>query len=133
MAFRRSPASRSLTSGPLVLTSERRHGKLLVFSVLLVLIAAAALVGIRHYGYEFSVGPAEDDGVPEIVLRLEAENEALHGRVDTLNESLERAQLDLQIAAVTQQELERQIVVLNEELGRLRDELEFLKSAGDAR
>jgi len=117
----------------LVLTSERRHGKLLVFSVLLVLIAAAALVGIRHYGYGFSVGPAEDDEIPEIVLRLEAENEALHGRVDTLNESLERAQLDLQIAAVTQQELERQIVVLNEELGRLRDELEFLKSAGDAR
>lgn len=132
MAFRRS--SRGLSSGPLVLTSERRHGKLLVFCVVLgfVLIAAAALFGIRHYGYEVSIGPADDE-VPEIVLRLEAEKGALLGRVEALNEALERAQLDLQIAAVTQQELERQIVVLNEELGQLRDELTFLKSAGEAR
>lgn len=133
MAFRRSPASRSLTSGPLVLTSERRYGKLLIFSALIVLIVVAALVGIRYYGYEFSIGPAKEDEVPEIVLRLEGEKEALHERVVALNESLERAQLDLQIAAVTQQELERQIVVLNEELGQLKDELEFLKSAGNPR
>lgn len=133
MAFRRSSASRSLTSGPLVLTSERRYGKLLAFFIALALVATAALFGFRHYGYEFSVGPAQEDEVPEIVVRLEAEREALHERVAALNESLERAQLDLQIAAVTQQELERQIVVLNEELGRVRDEMEFLKSAGDAR
>lgn len=47
-----------------------------------------------------------------------------------LRDELQRAGLDLEIAAVTRMELERQIVVLNEQLKQVQEELEFIKTAG---
>ncbi len=141
MAFRRSSASRNLSSGPLVLTSARRSGRLVVFSLLLVAFVAAVVLGMKYYEFDFAFGQAErtavpeheETAVPDLVVRLEDENRELQVRLANLTESLERAQLDLQIAAVTQEELERQIVVLNEHLRQVKEELEFVKSAEDTR
>ncbi|MBW7861064.1 MAG: hypothetical protein KJZ96_13130 [Rhodocyclaceae bacterium] len=48
---------------------------------------------------------------------------------EELRDALERASLDLEIGAVTRSELERQIVVLNEQLKAIKQELEFAKAA----
>lgn len=68
---------------------------------------------------------------------LELDNRQLRERVresgetaQGLRDELQRAGLDLEIAAVTRMELERQIVVLNEQLKQVQEELEFIKTAG---
>jgi chromosome segregation ATPase len=68
---------------------------------------------------------------------LERDNRQLRERIreageaaQGLRDELQRAGLDLEIAAVTRIELERQIVVLNEQLKQVQEELEFIKTAG---
>ncbi len=133
MVFRPSPESRELTAEPLVLKAERHHGgRWLLVAALVVGLVSAGYYVAERFGLE---SPFDRSRVVEreaALKRLEAENRELTNRAGVLEGELERALLDLEIAAVTQQELERQIAVLNEQLGQVKEELEFLKSAGEA-
>lgn len=60
---------------------------------------------------------------------LSEEIQALETELEGTRKELERALLDLEIAAVTRAELERQLVVLTEQHKQVREELEFVKSA----
>lgn len=118
----RRGGSRDLTSRDLVLTSRGRAGRIALFLVGTVLLTGAVVVGVRYLDRHLAADARME--------RLEVENEQLAATVKNLNDSLENAMLELQIGAVTQQELERQIGVLNEQLKQTKEELEFIKSAG---
>lgn len=115
---------RDLTGRELVLAS-RRGPWVFVFPVSAVIVVLAlAVLGVIYADQRLSADPRVD--------ALMSEKQGLQERVDRLSQKLERAMLDLEIGAVTQSELERQIVVLNERLKQLKEELEFLKSAGES-
>jgi len=119
----RRSGSRDLASRDFVLTSKGKTGRLalLVFGAILLtgIVVAGVLYLDRHMAADARIE------------RLEVENEQLTATVQKLNESLENAMLELEIGAVTQLELERQIGALNEQLKQTREELEFIKSAGE--
>jgi len=119
----RRSGSRDLASRDLVLTSKGKTGHLA-----LLLFGAILLVGIVVAGGLYLDRHMVADARIE---RLEVENQQLVATVQKLNESLENSMLELEIGAVTQLELERQIGILNEQLKQTREELEFIKSAGE--
>lgn len=119
----RRSGSRDLTSRDLVLTSKGKTGRAAVLVFGAILLVGTVTVGIRYLDRYIAADARME--------RLEVENEQLATTVKSLNASLENAMLGLQIGAVTQQELERQIGVLNEQLKQTREELEFIKSAGE--
>lgn len=123
MAFRRRSAGRELADGSFFLASRQRSRKraLWLFAAIVVLVFAAG--AFRHYEREY---------FPNLqVERLERENEQLRADLADLRGSLERAMLDLEIASVTRSELERQLTVVNENHKQVKEELDFIKSAGE--
>ena len=122
MVFRRRSTSHELADGSLVLTSGKRYRKLASSLFLLVLVLILVGLAFRYYEREF---------LPNQQLeQLERENLQLRTAVADLRLSLERAMLDLEIAAVTRSELERQLIVLNESHKQVKEKLEFMESAG---
>lgn len=128
MASRRHSIGRKLTAGPVCLTMEdasRRSARRVLFWVLaLVIVVAVAL---------YFVVPRIADALesqPSPTPESESELLSLQAELEDTRRSLERALLDLDIAGVTQAELERQLGVLTEQHKEVRSELEFYKSAG---
>lgn len=125
-----SVRSRDLVSGELVLAAPggRGLGALLwVFVLLLVGGIAAGAFWIETQGKteaRLSVMMAE-------LSELDAKNRALSQALRESDSAIERLLLDLEIAAVAQLELERQMVVLKEQLKQTREELDYVKSAGN--
>ena len=98
----------------------RRHWLRLGAVVLALIVAGAAFFAWeRHYLRD---------------LRVEAlveENRQLRSELESAHAELKQAALDQEIAAGTQNELERQLSELTEQYRKAREELEFVKSAGN--
>lgn len=119
-----SGSGRDLTGRELVLASRRGPWAFVLPVSAVIVVLALAVLGVIYAEQRLTADPRID--------ALMSEKLALEETVDSLSRKLERAMLDLEIGAVTQSELERQIAVLNEQLKQLEEELEFLKSAGES-
>lgn len=123
MASRRNSIGRHLTAGPVRLTTEEFsrsfRRRCVVLALLLALGGAVGLyLAFSHFSHlSFASEP-------------DSQLEQLQGELEGMRLSLERALLDLDIAGVTQSELERQLAVLTEQHKQVREELEFYKAAG---
>jgi hypothetical protein len=115
---------RDLTGRELVLASKRGPWAFVLPVSAVIVVLALAVLGVIYAEQRLTDDPRFD--------ALMSEKQVLEERADGLSRKLERAMLDLEIGAVTQSELERQIAVLNEQLKQLKEELEFLKSAGES-
>ena len=130
MAFGRRSRSRELTTNEMVLTASSRRGPAMLFWGFVILLAGAVAVGVIYIEQLIRA----DTRIEALVLekrQLEREKRALEAALIESGDKVERLLLDLEISAVTQSELERQITVLNENLKQVKDELEYVKSAGD--
>jgi hypothetical protein len=130
MALGRRSRSRELTASDIVLTASGRRGPALLFWGFVIMLAGAVAVGVIYVEQLIRA----DDRVEalEVAKRaLEAGNRELETAFRDSEDTVERLLLDLEIAAVTQSELERQLAVLNENLKQVREELEYVKTAGD--
>ncbi len=112
-------SNKSLTQNEFSLT-DRSHEQRFFWRTILVLLIAAGLVGA------VILFESSRDNDARILL-LQAENNELWQKLGQVSEQLERAELDLAIAEVTQQEIERQAAILKEQLDLAREELEFIK------
>lgn len=114
--------NRKISQDALVLASVermRRHWLRLGVVVLVLMVAGAALFAWeRHY--------LRDQRVEALV----EENRQLRSELESAQTALEQSALDKEIAAGTQNELERQLSELTEQYRKAREELEFIKSAG---
>lgn len=119
-----SGSGRDLTGRELVLASRRGPWAFVLPVSAVIVVLALAVLGVIYAEQRLTADPRFD--------ALMSEKLALEETADSLSRKLERAMLDLEIGAVTQSELERQIAVLNEQLKQLEEELEFLKSAGES-
>lgn len=102
----------------------------MLFWGFVILLAGAVAVGVIYIEELIRA----DDRVDALVLEkraAEAANRELEATLRETEGTVERLLLDLEIAAVTQLELERQITLLNEQLKQVREELEYVKSAVD--
>lgn len=102
----------------------------MLFWGFVILLAGAVAVGVIYIEQLIRA----DTRIEALVLekrQLEGEKRALETALIESGDKVERLLLDLEISAVTQSELERQITVLNENLKQVKDELEYVKSAGD--
>lgn len=121
MPSRQKSISRGLTSGPVTLTTAQSAKKVVRRIIVIVMIAAiAGAFALQYFTQQMS--QMRLNGLSEEIQALETELEGTR-------KELERALLDLEIAAVTRAELERQLVVLTEQHKQVREELEFVKSA----
>ncbi len=131
MPFGYRARSRELTANDIVLTAaSSRRGAALLFWGFVILLAGAVAVGVIYIEELIRA----DERVDALVLEkraLEAGSRELEATLRETEGTVERLLLDLEIAAVTQLELERQITVLNEQLKQVREELEYVKRAGD--
>jgi len=123
MLARRRSGSRDLASRDFVLTSKGKTGRLALLVFGAILLTGVVVAGVLYLNQHMAADAR--------IERLEVENQQLAATVQKLNESLENSMLELEIGAVTQLELERQIGTLNEQLKQTREELEFIKSAGE--
>lgn len=121
--------SRDLTGSDLILTSKTKTGRVMLSVFASILFAGFVVLGVLYLDRQMAADAR--------VKQLEVENQQLVSTVEHLNESLEsanesleHAMLDAEIGAVTQQELERQIGVLNEQLKQAHEKLDFIKNAG---
>lgn len=137
MFLRRRARSRDLSGRAVVLKPVRSTRATLVR----VVVALAVLGGVGAAGAWYLdnhfVPVGEFEQLSADLRGLEQDNQQLRERLresgeasQELRDELQRAGLDLEIAAVTRMELERQIVVLNEQLKQVQEELEFIKTAG---
>lgn len=129
--FRRRLQSRELTGDQLVLTTRRTSVRAIFWLLFVALLGGSIYIGGRYIEHQWEVEAREARFAAEKML-LGEENARLAHELVEMEAALERASLDLEIGAVTQQELERQIVVLNEQLKQTREELEFLRNAGES-
>lgn len=130
MALGRRSRSRELTASDIVLTASGRLGQALLFWGFVVMLAGAVAVGVIYI--EQLIRADDRMEALEVAKRaLEAGNRELETALRESEDTVERLLLDLEIAEVTQSELERQLVVLNENLKQVREELEYVKTAGD--
>lgn len=130
MPFGHRARSRELTASDIVLTASNRRGAALLFWGFVILLAGAVAVGVIYIEELIRA----DERVDTLMLEkraLEAGSRELEATLRETEGTVERLLLDLEIAAVTQLELERQITVLNEQLKQVREELDYVKSAGD--
>lgn len=116
-------AGSELAAADLVLTSRRSPWAFVGPVMAIIVLIALVVVGVIYLEQQMAID--------EMVSRLERENSVLQARNLELEQTAERALLDLEIGAVTQLELERQLVVLNERVKQLEEELEFVKNAGN--
>lgn len=130
MPFGRRARSHRLTASDIVLTASSRRGPAILFWAFVILLAGAVAVGVI-YIEELIRADARIDALRQENLTVEAAYFEMERTLRETDNKVERLLLDLEIAAVTQLELERQISVLNEHLKQARDELEYIKSAGD--
>lgn len=156
MFFRGGPKSRELSNDFIVLAPSRRYRKQLLLAIGAVAAVVGLGLAIRHFELNYIPDPRvlESEGEARALytdreaLRAEYEtlraaNEALRRNNEELvtanqqfqaanaeiRTSLEKAWMDIEIAAGTRSELERQIATLNEQLKQANEELEFVKSA----
>lgn len=123
MIFRRRSEGSRLSDEPLVIAPADRFGRVALLAIVIVVLAVLVGGAIRYFEEHFAP-----------VLRitvLEDENRALRETIGELRESLNRANLDVEVEAATRVELERQIAALNEQLKATKDELEFIRSASE--
>lgn len=126
-----------LSRGTVVLKSVRpARSRVLAVLFAAVATAAAGAGGVWYLDSHY-VPIERHEQLAAQSRGLELDNRQLRERVresgetaQELRDALQRAGLDLEIAAVTRMELERQIVVLNEQLKQVQEELEFIKTAG---
>lgn len=123
---RKQTISRELTSDSLVLSQRRGMGRGFFRAMLVIAIAAAA--GYAAYQYDWQL---ERDAAAERLAYLERENGELRQAAAALRDALNAAQLDVEVERATRAELERQIATAGEQLKQAREELEFIKTAGD--
>src|SRR5512145_2366891 len=98
-----------------VLTSERGYGKMVMGLLVVPVVLALLVVGLRYF---------ENHLAPQSYLSdVRAENVQLR-------KEIAKARFELEFEVATRGELERQVASLNEQLKQVRDELAFLKSAG---
>ena len=119
MHSRPNTANRHLTQDPVILTSPIRS-KPAFFKVLL-LFMLAALFGAAMLYYVILRAPE---------IRLDSRVTALQEELEQTRAELETTRMDLEISTVAHEELERQLAVLTEQHKVVREELEFIKSAG---
>ncbi len=123
MFSRLGRAGSDLAGAELVLTSKRSPWAFVGPVAAIIALIALLVVGVIYI--------EQRTAVDLMIEQLEFEKAALEQRNRELEQTAERALLDLEISAVTQLELERQLVVLNEQLKQLKEELEFVKNAGN--
>lgn len=119
MHSRPNTANRHLTQDPVILTSQSRS-KAGLFKILLLFILAA-LFGAAVLYYVILRAPE---------IRLDSRVTALQEELAHTRAELETTRMDLEISTVAHEELERQLAVLTERHKVVREELEFIKSAG---
>lgn len=119
MHSRSNTANRHLTSEPVVLTSpgQSRVGflKLFLLFVFSALFGAATLYFVAL-------------GAPDI--QFDGRAAVLEDELARVQSELETTRMDLEISAVARAELERQLAALTEQHKQVREELEFVRSAG---
>ncbi|HRQ58100.1 MAG TPA: hypothetical protein PLN31_11835 [Azoarcus taiwanensis] len=130
MPFGHRSRNRELTASDLVLTASSRRGPAMLFWGFVIVLAGAVAVGVI-YIEQLIRADARVEALELEKRQLGAENLRLEAALQESGGTVERLLLDLEIAAVTQLELERQITVLNEQLKQVKEELEYVKNAGD--
>ena len=130
MPFGHRSRNRELTASDLVLTASSRRGPAMLFWGFVIVLAGAVAVGVI-YIEQLIRADARVEALELEKRQLGAENLRLEAALQESGGTVERLLLDLEIAAVTQLELERQIAVLNEQLKQVKEELEYVKNAGD--
>lgn len=130
MPFGHRSRNRELTACDLVLTAQSRRGPAVLFWGFVIVLAGAVAVGVI-YIEQLIRADARVEALELEKRQLGAENLRLEASLQESGGTVERLLLDLEIAAVTQLELERQITVLNEQLKQVKEELEYVKNAGD--
>lgn len=137
MPFRRRARSRDLSEGAVVLRPVRSAGAMFVRGLFLLAVLGAGGGAAVWYVERNFVPAAQHEqliaaqqGLELDKLQLQAQLRDAEEDSQAQRDKLQRAGLDLEIAAVTRMELERQLVVLNEQLKQVQEELEFIKTAG---
>ncbi|NMG04618.1 hypothetical protein [Azoarcus taiwanensis] len=130
MSFGHRSRNRELTASDLVLTASSRRGPAMLFWGFVIVLAGAVAVGVI-YIEQLIRADARVEALELEKRQLGAETLRLEASLQESGGTVERLLLDLEIAAVTQLELERQITVLNEQLKQVKEELEYVKNAGD--
>ncbi|QID17863.1 keratin [Nitrogeniibacter mangrovi] len=117
--FRKRASTVELSSRPLVLENHRAHRRWLTFAVFLIALSALGYLALNYVERMFS--PAARVAV------LESENARLTAALDQARTELEQLRLKREMDRATQKELENQVKTLNDDVSRLKDELNFFK------
>ena len=130
MPFGHRLRRRELVTSDIVLTASSRRSVIIMFWVFVILLTSAVAIGVI-YVERLIDADQRVERLHEEKRSVEAEKQGLQASLRETELTLERAVLDLEIAAVTQLELERQISVLNENLKQVKEELEYVRSAAN--
>lgn len=143
MWHRKRSSTRGLTSDALVISDSRRQVRVLAAILALVLIALGATLLAAFLDESPARGPVplpdqptnagNTQATPDEAMfaALEAQNEVLRVRAQSLQDALDGATLDLEVERATRAELELQLKGLREHLAQTQEELAFLKNAGN--
>ncbi|HRD32682.1 MAG TPA: hypothetical protein PLR02_00355 [Rhodocyclaceae bacterium] len=143
MWHRKRSSTRGLTSDALVISDSRRQVRVLAAILALVLIALGATLLAAFLDESPTRGPVplldqptnagNAQATPDEAMfaALEAQNEVLRVRAQSLQDALDGATLDLEVERATRAELELQLKGLREHLAQTQEELAFLKNAGN--
>lgn len=121
MATHRPSPNRNLSHNEFVLTDQSFVRRFFWRVVVVLLMAGGVAVAVIQFDSLRSQSAS--------LQLMQLENQQLQDEVLSLTERAERAELDLTISDVTQQELERQISVLKEQLDLTREELAYIKES----
>lgn len=121
MARHRPSPNRNLSHNEFVLTDQSFQRRVFWRVVSIMVIAGGIAAALIHFESLRSQSAS--------LQTMQRENQQLQDEVVRLAERAERAELDLSISEVTQQELERQISVLKEQLDLTREELAYIKES----
>jgi len=108
-----------LSTQALVLGQARPGRQWLLALFVLSTIAVMGYFGLRYVEQMYSPAPR--------VETLEAENARLTAQLESTQSELQKMRLDGDVERATQAELQNQIKVLDAELSKLREELNFFK------
>lgn len=146
MWHRKRSSTRGLTSDALVISDSRRQVRVLAAILALVLIALGATllaafldespalrgpVPLPLPDQPTNAGNTQATPDEAMFAALEAQNEVLRVRAQSLQDALDGATLDLEVERATRAELELQLKGLREHLAQTQEELAFLKNAGN--
>nr|MBL8457352.1 hypothetical protein [Zoogloeaceae bacterium] len=144
MWHRRRSSTRGLTSDALVISDSRRQVRVLAAILALVLIALGATLlaafldespalrgPVPLLDQPTNAGNTQATPDEAMFAALEAQNEVLRVRAQSLQDALDGATLDLEVERATRAELELQLKGLREHLAQTQEELAFLKNAGN--